>query len=108
MSIISIFLKPVVTMNKYLLIPLLLMTAVFIASADPGTVNVTEWDVPWTDTRPRDPYVDPQGHVWFCGQVGAYIATLDPVSGNFSKIGQSGMRETPGVISGVLTRKAGK
>ncbi len=48
-------------------------------------VKITEWKVPWEDTRPRDPYVDKKGRVWFCGQGGAYLAYLDPVSGKFRK-----------------------
>ncbi|MBT3923001.1 MAG: lyase [Nitrospina sp.] len=53
------------------------------AHADP--VEITEWKVPWDNTRPRDPFVGPQGRVWFCGQKGGYLAYLDPVSGNFKK-----------------------
>ncbi|MDP9178463.1 MAG: hypothetical protein M3O61_12345, partial [Gemmatimonadota bacterium] len=44
-------------------------------------VAITEWTVPWEKTRPRDPYVDGQGRVWFVGQEGNYVARLDPVSG---------------------------
>ena len=49
------------------------------------TVDIKEWQVPYEDSRPRDPYVAPDGMVWFCGQVGAYIAVLDPFSGEFKK-----------------------
>ena len=48
-------------------------------------VQIDEWKVPWTDTRPRDPYVDGAGQVWFVGQAGNYIARLDPESGEFKK-----------------------
>ncbi len=48
-------------------------------------VKITEWKVPWENTRPRDPFVDQKGRVWFCGQGGAYLAYLDPVSGKFKK-----------------------
>lgn len=47
--------------------------------------EVTEWKVPWEKTRPRDPYVDAKGQVWFVGQVGNYIARLDPKSGEFTR-----------------------
>lgn len=47
--------------------------------------QITEWVVPWENTRPRDPYVDAQGKVWFVGQAGNYIAQLDPVSGQFKR-----------------------
>ncbi len=46
-------------------------------------VTITEWNVPWEQTRPRDPYVDRHNQVWFVGQTGDYIAVLDPETGNF-------------------------
>jgi len=48
-------------------------------------INIQEWKVPWDDTRPRDPYVDQQGRVWFCGQKGNYIAYLEPKTGEFKR-----------------------
>jgi virginiamycin B lyase len=48
-------------------------------------VEITEWTVPWEKTRPRDPYVDGRGTVWFVGQEGNYIATLNPTTGQFRK-----------------------
>ena len=53
------------------------------APAQMGTI--TEWKVPWAQSRPRDPYLDPQGNVWFVGQVGNYLASLDPRSGQFKR-----------------------
>ena len=44
-----------------------------------------EWEVPWERSRPRDPYVAPDGTVWFVGQVGNYIANLDPRTGVFKR-----------------------
>ena len=58
----------------------LLLAIPFAAGAQTPTVTITEWTVPWEKTRPRDPYVDKSGTVWFVGQVGNYIATLDPKS----------------------------
>lgn len=48
-------------------------------------IDIREWKVPWDDTRPRDPYVDQQGRVWFCGQKGNYIAYLEPKTGEFKR-----------------------
>jgi virginiamycin B lyase len=48
-------------------------------------VDIQEWEVPWSDTRPRDPYVGPEGDVWFVGQGGDYVAALDPSSGEFER-----------------------
>src|SRR5258708_12230478 len=42
------------------------------------------WATPWDKTRPRDPFVDRTGHVWFVGQVGNYVANLDPKTGEFN------------------------
>jgi virginiamycin B lyase len=50
------------------------------------SVQITEWPVPWKDTRPRDPYVDPTGNrVWFVGQAGHYVAYLEPQTGQFKR-----------------------
>ena len=49
------------------------------------TVEIREWTVPWADSRPRDPYVDAKGRVWFVGQVSDYVAMLDPETGQFAK-----------------------
>ena len=48
-------------------------------------VEIQEWDVPWQQTRPRDPYVAPDGQVWFVGQRDDYVAVLDPSSGDFER-----------------------
>ena len=52
------------------------------ASGDP---LITEWTVPWRNTRPRDPYVDALGRVWFVGQLDDYAAYLEPESGRFTR-----------------------
>jgi virginiamycin B lyase len=49
------------------------------------TVEIREWAVPWADSRPRDPYVDSKGRVWFVGQTADYVAMLDPATGQFTK-----------------------
>ena len=43
------------------------------------------WSTPWDGTRPRDPFADQQGRVWFVGQVGNYVARLDPKAGEFKR-----------------------
>ena len=55
---------------------------------EPVTLNpveITEWTVPWEQTRPRDPYVDQQNRVWFVGQRGDYLAVLNPETGKFKQ-----------------------
>ena len=56
------------------------------ASTTADSVEIREWDVPWGGTRPRDPFVDPSGKVWFVGQRGNYVGALDPASGEFRRI----------------------
>ena len=53
------------------------------ASLDPdtSTVDIREWAVPWEASRPRDPWVAPDGLVWFVGQKSDYVASLDPSTG---------------------------
>jgi virginiamycin B lyase len=53
-------------------------------SADPDTL-LTEWTVPWERSRPRDPFADAQGRVWFVGQAGNYVAYLNPATGQFKR-----------------------
>jgi virginiamycin B lyase len=55
------------------------------ASAQQGGVEITEWEVPWSESRPRDPYLGPDGRVWFVGQTADYVAALDPGSGDFQR-----------------------
>ena len=49
------------------------------------TTEINEWQVPWEQSRPRDPYVGPDGKVWFVGQRSHYAAYLDPETGEFKK-----------------------
>lgn|SRR5690606_38827695 len=49
-------------------------------------VDIQEWEVPFADTRPRDPYVAPDGSVWFVGQKADYVGRLDPSTGEFTRI----------------------
>jgi virginiamycin B lyase len=50
-------------------------------------VPIKEWPVPYADSRPRDPYVDGRNRVWFVGQVGNYLAYLEPETGKFKRYG---------------------
>lgn len=47
--------------------------------------DIQEWSVPWDSTRPRDPYLAPDGLVWFVGQGGDYAARFDPNSEEFER-----------------------
>ncbi|MEX2516548.1 MAG: lyase [Gammaproteobacteria bacterium] len=61
---------------------LVLMLICLPAAAE---VEIQEWQVPWPDSRPRDPYLAADGQVWFVGQAGNYLASLDPASGGFQR-----------------------
>jgi virginiamycin B lyase len=50
-----------------------------------STIDIREWPVPWSDTRPRDPAVDKDGKVWFVGQTGDYIGKFDPATAKFER-----------------------
>ncbi|HEY0672323.1 MAG TPA: hypothetical protein VGD27_08660 [Longimicrobiales bacterium] len=63
----------------------LLLVALLPSLAEAQTLDLQEWTVPWSDSRPRDPYVDGQGRVWFVGQEGNYIAYLEPKAGTFKR-----------------------
>ena len=68
----------------------IIIAASLAATLAPATelasqVPIKEWPVPYADSRPRDPYVDSQDRVWFVGQVGNYIAYLDPATGKFRR-----------------------
>ncbi len=55
------------------------------AFAQDQPLEPKEWTVPWQQSRPRDPYQDQKGRVWFVGQQGNYVAYLEPKSGEFKQ-----------------------
>ena len=70
--------------------PRIITLAILAATLAPAVrvaaqVPVKEWPVPYEQSRPRDPYVDSKNRVWFVGQVGNYIAYLEPESGTFKR-----------------------
>jgi len=48
-------------------------------------VKIREWNVPFEPGRPRDPYVAPDGSVWFVGQQNHYLARFDPNTETFEQ-----------------------
>lgn len=55
------------------------------AEVPAAAVEIREWTVPYQDSRPRDPFVAPDGRVWFVGQRSHYAAVLDPETGEFKR-----------------------
>ena len=54
-------------------------------TATTDVLTIEEWTVPYPDSRPRDPFVGPDGRVWFVGQAAHYAAVLDPATGEFTR-----------------------
>ena len=73
--------------NRMAVVALMVTAAVPAATRAQGMelVPTREWTVPWEKSRPRDPAVGPDGRIWFVGQVGNYVARLDPASGEFTR-----------------------
>lgn len=70
-------------MRKFLLLALTLFVQT-ASNAQERAMPTAEWPVSWGG-RPRDPYVAPDGSVFFVGQEGNYIARLDPKNGQFTR-----------------------
>jgi virginiamycin B lyase len=47
--------------------------------------QITEWQVPWPDSRPRDPYIGGPDLIWFVGQTGDYVASFTPSTAQFKR-----------------------
>jgi virginiamycin B lyase len=72
--------------NAFLIAAIVTVTPFPTPAAEaPAGVDIREWPVPWENTRPRDPFVAPDGRVWFVGQTGDYIASFDPKTEEFHK-----------------------
>jgi len=83
----------VTDMKKYIpifvfIVLMLQLTAFHNKHINPNNPKVTidEWEVPWENSRPRDPYVAPDGDIWFVGQRSDYVAEFNPDSEQFRKI----------------------
>jgi virginiamycin B lyase len=55
-----------------------------VAAQATSSHDLKEWAVEWGG-RTRDPYVAPDGKVWFVGQQGNYIAHFDPATEQFRR-----------------------
>src|SRR5687768_17947769 len=52
--------------------------------SDAIKVEAKQWTVEWGG-RPRDPYVGPNGLIYFVGQAGNYVASLDQKTGEMKR-----------------------
>lgn len=72
-----------------LLIPFLLLGACEREQppAEPAAeVEITEWVVPFENSRPRDPYYENANRVWFVGQRDGYLGIFNPETEEFTRI----------------------
>lgn len=62
------------------------LMATSVPAQEAANVPIDQWKVPWTDARSRDPYVAPDGRIWFVGQgAGNYLAVFDPKNAQFER-----------------------
>ncbi len=69
----------------FLAVGLALTSTPYLEAQTAEDPELMEWTVPWEGTRPRDPFVAPDGKVWFVGQAGHYAAFLDRDTGEFTR-----------------------
>ena len=69
--------------SRYLAGLFLFIAASALAVED---VDIREWEVPYEQSRPRDPYAASESSVWFVGQRTGYLAHLDTESGEFRQV----------------------
>ena len=67
----------------YMLPALLVLAAPALAQDAP---KIDEWQVPYAESRPRDPFAASEDSVWFVGQRTGYLANLDVKTGAFTKV----------------------
>ena len=50
------------------------------------SLDIHEWQVPYEQSRPRDPFAESATSVWFVGQRTGYLANLDTETGEFTQV----------------------
>ena len=77
--------KAAYTTGVLILVAMVAVPLSFGQAGESAALSIREWPVPWSGTRPRDPYLAPDGTVWFVGQQGDYLARLNPDSGEMER-----------------------
>ena len=49
-------------------------------------VEIREWEVPYAESRPRDPFAESESSVWFVGQRAGYLARLNVETDEFTQV----------------------
>lgn len=74
-------------MNKLLSLFILIGLALPVSAAEPvKPITIEEWPVPFEKGRPRDPYVAPDGSVWFVGQTATSLDSIRKPKSSLSGI----------------------
>jgi virginiamycin B lyase len=50
------------------------------------SLDIREWQVPYEQSRPHDPYAESDSSVWFVGQRTGYLAHLNANSGEITQV----------------------
>ena len=50
------------------------------------SLDIREWQVPYEESRPRDPFAESAESVWFVGQRTGYLAHLNAATGEFTQV----------------------
>jgi len=56
------------------------------SSASAEKIDIREWQVPYENSRPRDPFAESATSIWFVGQRSGYLARLDVGLGTFTNV----------------------
>ena len=64
----------------------IVVVTTLLASTAFAELDIREWQVPFEESRPRDPFAENAGSVWFVGQRSGYLAHLDVASGKIDKV----------------------
>jgi virginiamycin B lyase len=78
-------------MLKQLAFSSLIVAGLGVGMADAGNaqdnvqLDITEWELPFEGSRPRDPWVGGDDEIWFVGQMADYVGRLTPSSGEFER-----------------------
>lgn len=57
-----------------------------LPAAAQDRLEIDEWQVPYDESRPRDPFAESADSVWFVGQRTGYVARYDVDTGEFEKV----------------------
>ena len=72
-------------MSIYRIIPAVVL-AMSMSAATADELDIREWQVPYEESRPRDPFAESATSVWFVGQRTGYLANLDATTGEFTQV----------------------